>query len=113
MRDGLRSSADAVESFIEGCEALRGRIGREVVAEHLDLTLKRMRALREDLVARAHHAASGDAVFIALGQGAAGLASLADAFEEMRRRYKATMPDSREAMGWFDETDEETDEVPI
>ena len=117
MRDGLRSSADAVENFIEGCEALRGRVGHQVVAEHLDLTLKRMRALRDDLVERADTGASGDAVFIALGQGAAGLASLADAFAQMHRRYKATMPGTHEPVGWFEEQPQdgadEADEVPI
>ena len=79
---------------MQGCEALKGTLGHEVVAEHLDLSLKRMRALRDDLVARANDASTGDPLYIALGLGSAGLGSLAAAFAEMHRRYRVTLPGS-------------------
>lgn len=108
MRDGLRASAQAVDHFMAGCEALRGTLGHEVVAEHLDLTLKRMGALRQDLRARAEGPSSEDSLFIALGLGSAAMGSLAIAFTEMHRRYRATLPGSQPPMGLFVEVAEDT-----
>jgi hypothetical protein len=110
MQAGLKDAAEAIQNFIEACEALRGQVGREVVAEHLDLSLRRMQRLQRELASRAAQPANSDAVFVALGLGAAGLSSLAEAFSEMHRRYRATLPGSTPPMGWFDE---EADEVPL
>jgi hypothetical protein len=105
VQDGLREAAGAIQNFIEAAEALRGQVGREVVAEHLDLSLRRLRSLQHDLATRAAVPADGDAIFVALGLGAAGLSSLADAFKEMHDRYRVTLPGSLPPLGWFYDTD--------
>jgi hypothetical protein len=99
MRDGVEAARTAIARLAVACEALRAEAPPDM-QERFALSIRRLRAVEADLVARSRHP-GGDALFVALSVTQAALAGVAESFSEMQHTLKRLLPFDEPAPGWF------------
>ena len=94
----MRATHTAIACLVTARERLKGATPN-IPDSHLDLTIRRLRALQKDLVRSRQR--GGDALFTTFGVAQVALGSLSTSVGEIHSTLKRLIPFDEPTPGWF------------